>query len=1214
MARRRHALLTPLTAVILSHHARQPASAERTLSIPASLRDDVAAYLPACAVPCLASFIAANYARGDDTDQYLTLDFVCAHRGRSGYTVAEGALQCLTAERSVGFCDDGTIDVKVNQICSGRKDVAKNKGGAMTATLRYASQSGVLTFAPITTSLSAVPIPTPMETSTTSTSSSTSSFSETTLMTATSTRSSSTITTTTPLSSQTSTSSPTSTPEAPAADTSSPPPFSKGQIAGITIGAICLAAGVAFGLILLVRFLLRRRRRHSGSTIGSFIGGGPPGGGGGGGGGHAGYMTARDTWGYGFDKTSNSNGSSSASWATREAPGMSRYPAMPAAAMAMATASNSSSSSSGGGHTKQQQRQQQLHHHHQPYNRESWRPSAIGLAISPSKLFASRRTPTPTSTPTRPRPLSKLLPAKPDMTPANAIRTGLSPPPPPPPAATYQETRGAQASQQQSFLHPIAAQFMRPSAATAAAATRPTSLRLVIPDSQPLPPPPPPPVPEKELHLQRQPILGRESTLTEFEEDDLHRSASTAVGQIWRPPSLLPDSSAVAAPYYVADGSGNWVLGDARKSMMAGAGASGKETMRPQSPEPESAVSAPRIATARSGIMTTAVQTHIMAPRRSPAMLTPRDETARATMDKYTQQQQQQQHGNNEPQELEASPSPPLPLSRDKQRSAKQETTQLGAATPAPPKTPRIRSIVHTPKTVPSPLFSRQPNPRSASQPLPTTSEGRLFTVRPAPSRVMSDDSGITTFSVSSATSDDMPPPLPAPSNRNLSPVAESPRVRVASRAAVQELGNSNAAVHELAAPVAAASNHSRSSSNGGGGGGGTGSALYPPRITGRSTPAPHDHAVLPGSALSPPPPRMALLSNQPSASQSSPTLGSVTRPHQGHANAASFQRQPPLPSSPYHGAPEAARGGMAWGRGRGGSMMTMMRPPPSDMPLDPTLLAPPQVPQHPRTGSPTMRIVEPSPEPNPAHPTITTTTTTAPTRDDRSLLPSAAITTRPPRRRPPSHLPHPFPMYPLRRNPPPSQQRQQQQQPDSAPPPCAAPYPTSPPPPSSSSPRRRRDNNDNDSSSSSSLSRYPGYPMPIPQPYKPRAAPSPSPRAAPFLRSDYDPAAHDNSSQEALADASSSSSLLAKRLGSTRAADMALPTQSNRDRERRWQQVPQQPQQPQQQQQQAGEGRMQKRTQDTEYLATPELPSTPTWVPRLTPTRRGEDLVLNVG
>ncbi|KAM3503229.1 hypothetical protein MY11210_008801, partial [Beauveria gryllotalpidicola] len=1065
--------------------------------------------------------------------------------------------------------------VKVNQICSGKKNVAKDQGGAMTVTLRYASQSGVLTFAPITTSLSALPIPTPTETSTTSTtstSSSTSSFTETTLITATSTRSSATITTTTPHSSQTtiSTSSATSTPEAPAAATSSPPPFSKGQIAGISIGALCLAAGVAFGLILLVRFLLRRRRRrHSGSTIGSFIGGGAPGAGGGG----AGYMTARDTWGYGFDKTSNSNGSSSASWATREAPGMSRYPAMPAAATA--PASNSSSSSS---HTKQQQRQQQQHHHHQPYNRESWRPSAIGLAISPSKLFANKKTPTPASTPTRPRPLSKLLPAKPDMTPANATKIGLSPPPPP--AATFQETRGDQAPQQQPFLHPIAAQFIRPAAA------RPTSLRLVIPDSRPLPPPPPPPpAPDKELHLQRQPILGRESTLTEFEEDDLHRSASTAIGQIWRPPSLLPES-AVAAPYYVADGSGNWVLGDARKSMTA---AAGKGTMRPQSLEPESAVSAPRIATARSGIVTTAVQTHITVPRRSPAMLPYRDETVCA---KDTQQQQQQ-HGNNEPQELEASPS--LPLIPDKQRSAKQETIQPGAAAMTPPKTPRIRSVVHTPKTVPSPLFSRQPNPRSASQPLPTTSasastsKGRLLTVRPAPARVTSDDSGVTTFSVSSAMPDDMPPPLPAPSNRNLSPVAESPVGRAASRAAVQEPSTSNAAVHQLPATVAA-SDHSRSHSDDDGGGA---SPVSYPRITGCCTPAPRDHAVLPGSSALPPPPRMALLSSQPS-----PTLGSVTTPHQGHANGASFQRQP-LPSSTYHGALEAARGDMARGRGRGGPMM-MMRPPPSDMLRDPTtLLPPPQIPQHPRTGSPTMRIVEPSPEPDPAHPT--TTTTAAPPRDDRCLLPSASITTRPPRRRPPSHLPHPFPMYPLRRNPPPPQQHQ----PDPAPSLCTAPFSSSSSsPPPSPSPRHRGDKNNNNSSSRSSLSRYPGHPMPIPQPYKPRASPSPSPRAA-LLRSDYDPAAHDNSSQEALADTSSSSSLLAKRLGSTRAADMALPTQRNRERERRWQQ---------QQQQQAGEGRTQKRTQDTEYLATPELPSTPTWVPRLTPTRRGEDLVLNVG
>ena len=54
----------------------------------------------------MVSFLAVNYARGDDSDRNISLDFVCANRGRSGYTVSEGALQCLTGERTVGYCTD----------------------------------------------------------------------------------------------------------------------------------------------------------------------------------------------------------------------------------------------------------------------------------------------------------------------------------------------------------------------------------------------------------------------------------------------------------------------------------------------------------------------------------------------------------------------------------------------------------------------------------------------------------------------------------------------------------------------------------------------------------------------------------------------------------------------------------------------------------------------------------------------------------------------------------------------------------------------------------------------------------------------------------------------------------------------------------------------------------------------------------------------------
>lgn len=121
---------------------------------------------------------------------------------------------------------------------------------------------------------------------------------------------------------------------------------------------------------------------------------------------------------------------------------------------------------------------------------------------------------------------------------------------------------------------------------------------------------------------------------------------------------------------------------------------------------------------------------------------------------------------------------------------------------------------------------------------------------------------------------------------------------------------------------------------------------------------------------------------------------------------------------------------------------------------------------------------------------------------------------------------------------------------------------------------------------------------MPMPRPYRPQDREERAPQHVA-----YDPAAHDNSSQEALA--TSPSSLLTKRLGSTRAADMALAPKELQRRDH-WKQQEEQ----QQKKKQGGDGK----TQVPGGLGTPELPSTPNWLPRLTPTRRGEDLVLNVG
>jgi hypothetical protein len=78
----------------------------------------------------------------------------------------------------------------------------------------------------------------------------------------------------------------------------------------------------------------------------------------------------------------------------------------------------------------------------------------------------------------------------------------------------------------------------------------------------------------------------------------------------------------------------------------------------------------------------------------------------------------------------------------------------------------------------------------------------------------------------------------------------------------------------------------------------------------------------------------------------------------------------------------------------------------------------------------------------------------------------------------------------------------------------------------------------------------------------------------------------------------SATSSLLAKRLGSDKAA--ALVLDPNGKKAQQWRR-------------QGGGGGL--LSPDAADLASPKgtLPQTPTWQPKLTPTRRGDDLYLNV-
>ena len=95
------------------------------------LASDVANFIPPCARTCLVSFLNVNY----DTDTCGTitpgLDCLCAARGPSGYALGEGAVQCIVAERQVGFCSDNEASRKFGRRpVRGRTDwVTDNRRG-----------------------------------------------------------------------------------------------------------------------------------------------------------------------------------------------------------------------------------------------------------------------------------------------------------------------------------------------------------------------------------------------------------------------------------------------------------------------------------------------------------------------------------------------------------------------------------------------------------------------------------------------------------------------------------------------------------------------------------------------------------------------------------------------------------------------------------------------------------------------------------------------------------------------------------------------------------------------------------------------------------------------------------------------------------------------------------------------------------------------------
>lgn len=79
-----------------------------------SLHDDFSHFVPACAEQCFLSFILVNY-QVSECGRTPPLACLCSLRGASGLTVGEGALQCLTAELSIGFCSDHEVTRKLTK-------------------------------------------------------------------------------------------------------------------------------------------------------------------------------------------------------------------------------------------------------------------------------------------------------------------------------------------------------------------------------------------------------------------------------------------------------------------------------------------------------------------------------------------------------------------------------------------------------------------------------------------------------------------------------------------------------------------------------------------------------------------------------------------------------------------------------------------------------------------------------------------------------------------------------------------------------------------------------------------------------------------------------------------------------------------------------------------------------------------------------------------
>ncbi|RTE73016.1 hypothetical protein BHE90_012556 [Fusarium euwallaceae] len=573
----------------------------------ASLPSEAGRYIPTCAEECFASFLSVNYA-STGCDSNLTMNCMCSRIGSTGFTLGEGAMQCISAERSVGYCSESEASDRIIEMaydmCNGRPDAIEPTQRTITATLVLAPSGGVITFPSVTvtqpietteptasnvphqrsssTSSSQTlpttlvvdtssPPPLPITRTSTKRSASkdrdvttssddddwqfvtdpvfvteppTTSGASTDVPTTFSTRRSSVSSST----STTETAAATSTEAAGGAGGKSEDDKDSGKLSSEQVAGISVgvlaAAGVAAGAIVLARYY--RRKNHPKAKTG--------------------FLPMRDTWGYKPEDPRNGGGHDS--WMIhqmRPTLDPSVPPPPPPA-----------------------------------YNRKSLRPSTLGLAISPAP--SSR---TAHSSPLR--RISKLLPAKPVL-PSLPLKINKEKSPPLlQPEWDDHEHHNIGSSSQENVSH-----MMAPPALSSAAGVGSPSR------NKPTPP---------KLHITTSSNAGRrssnnnrESNVTEFEEDRISSSANTNSTQVWRPPPTTPIS---AGTYYVADQYGNWVLGNSKRASVIARGSQGskesQEGVPPKPPPKDDNMSSAGLARSRSLAPAAEIRPAGVPPKEKPA-------------------------------------------------------------------------------------------------------------------------------------------------------------------------------------------------------------------------------------------------------------------------------------------------------------------------------------------------------------------------------------------------------------------------------------------------------------------------------------------------------------------------------------------------------------------------------------------------------------------